>query len=114
MPVIGARLACPMTMIAGDTHRTLAGISAGRLEMLEDALGLREEYRAGTGLDEKTFALVKIATLIALDAPPASFAWQVANAVEAGGTPAGVGGVLRAGGPPGGGARGVAGGAAIM
>src|SRR3954471_28343 len=103
-----------MTMVAGNTHQTLAGISAGRLEMLEDALGLREEYRAATGLDEKTFALVKIATLIALDAPPASFAWQVANAVEAGVTPEEIVGVLRAVAPQVGGPRVIAAAPEIM
>jgi alkylhydroperoxidase/carboxymuconolactone decarboxylase family protein YurZ len=92
----------------------LAGLSAGRLEMLEGALGLREEYRAAAGLDEKTFALVKIATLIALDAPPASFAWQVADAVEAGVTPEEIVGVLRAVAPQVGGPRVVAAAPEIM
>jgi len=57
---------------------------------------LREEYRAATGLDERTFALVKIAALVAIDAPPASFAWQVANAVDVGVSPEEIVGVLRA------------------
>jgi 4-carboxymuconolactone decarboxylase len=85
-----------MAAVARDTHEALAGISAGRLETLEGALGLREEYRAATGLDERTFALVKIAALIAIDAPPASFAWQVANAVDVGVRPEDILGVLRA------------------
>jgi 4-carboxymuconolactone decarboxylase len=82
--------------------------------MLEGALGLREEYRAASGLDEKTFALVKIATLIALDAPPASFAWQVTNAVEAGVTPEEIVGVLRAVAPQVGGPRVIAAAPEIM
>src|SRR5215212_12055675 len=82
--------------IQQSTQRALAGISAGKLETLEGALGLREEYRAATGLDERTFALVKIAALIALDAPPASYAWQVANAVDVGVTAEDIMGVLRA------------------
>ena len=82
--------------------------------MLEGALGLREEYRAASGLDEKTFALVKIATLIALDAPPASFAWQVADAVEAGVTPEEIVGVLRAVAPQVGGPRVIAAAPEIM
>ena len=57
---------------------------------------MREEYRAATGLDERTFALVKIAALIAIDAPPASFAWQVANAVDVGVSAEEIVGVLRA------------------
>ena len=85
-----------MSAVEPSTRETLAGISAGKLETLEGALGLREEYRSATGLDERTFALVKIATLVALDAPPASYAWQVANAVEVGVTPEDIVGVLRA------------------
>ena len=40
-----------------------------------------------SGLDARSYALVKIAALIALDAPPASYLWQVANALDAGATP---------------------------
>ncbi|MGZ4270881.1 MAG: carboxymuconolactone decarboxylase family protein, partial [Solirubrobacteraceae bacterium] len=55
-----------------------------------------ETLREDTGLDARTFGLVKIAALIALDAPPASYAWQVANALEGGATPEDILGVLRA------------------
>src|SRR5262245_25887591 len=91
-----------------DTHQTLAGISAGKMDALEGALGLREEHRSMTGLDERTFALVKIAALIALDAPPASYAWQVGTAIECGVTPEDILGVLRAVAPQVGGPRVVA------
>ena len=60
-----------MAVVGDETHQTLAGLSAGRIEVLEEAMGLRELNRAGSGLDARTFALVKIAVLIALDAPPA-------------------------------------------
>ena len=103
-----------MPAVAEDTHVTLAGISAGKLEALEGALGVREEFRATTGLDERTFALVKIATLIALDAPPASYAWQVGTAIEAGVTPEDILGVLRAVAPQVGGPRVVAAAPEIM
>ena len=73
-----------MAVVGAETQRTLAGLSAGDIEVLEQAVGLRELNRAGSGLDARTFALVKLATLIALDAPPASYAWQIANAVEEG------------------------------
>jgi alkylhydroperoxidase/carboxymuconolactone decarboxylase family protein YurZ len=76
--------------------------------VLEGALGLREEYRSATGLDERTSALVKIAALIALDAPPASYGWQIANAVEAGVSAEDLLGVLRAVSPQVGGPRVVA------
>ena len=90
------------------TYRALAGISAGKLEMLEGTLGLREEYRSVTGLEERCSALVKIAALIALDAPPASYGWQIANALEVGVTPEDILGVLRAIAPQVGGPRVVA------
>ena len=61
-----------------------------------------------TGLDARTFALVKIAALIALDAPPASYAWQVTNALADGATPEDLLGVLRAVAPQVGGPRVVA------
>ena len=73
-----------MTAVAQETHEALAGISAGRADVLEEVLALREAQLESSGLDERTFSLVQIAALIALDAPPASYAGQVANAVEAG------------------------------
>jgi 4-carboxymuconolactone decarboxylase len=64
--------------------------------MLDQAMGLREAELESAGLDARTFALVKIAALIALDAPPASYAWQVANALDEGASPEDILGVLRA------------------
>jgi alkylhydroperoxidase/carboxymuconolactone decarboxylase family protein YurZ len=71
-------------------------------------LALREAHVEATGLDARTFGLVKIAVLIALDAPPASYAWQVANAIEAGASAEDLLGVLRAVAPQVGGPRVVA------
>jgi len=85
-----------MATVAPDTEKTLAGIAAGDMTMLEQALGLRQAVREQTGLDPRSFALVKIAALIALDAPPTSYAWQVGNALDEGATPEEVLGVLRA------------------
>ncbi|MFZ0090701.1 MAG: carboxymuconolactone decarboxylase family protein [Solirubrobacteraceae bacterium] len=94
-----------MAVVGTETHQKLSGISAGNLEVLEEAVGLRELNREGSGLDARTFALVKIAALIALDAPPASYAWQIANALEEGVTPEDLVGVLRAIAPQVGGPR---------
>lgn len=85
-----------MAAVGADTHQTLSDVAAGKVEILETAIGLRESSREATGLDPHTFALAKIAALIALDAPPASYAWQVANALEDGATPEDILGVLRA------------------
>jgi alkylhydroperoxidase/carboxymuconolactone decarboxylase family protein YurZ len=85
-----------MADVAAETQETLAAVSAGDLKVLESAIGLRELNREGSGLDGRTFALVKIAALIALDAPPASYGWQIANALEEGVSPEEILGVLRA------------------
>jgi 4-carboxymuconolactone decarboxylase len=100
--------------VAQDTHEALAGIAAGEAEVLESALELREAQLEATGLDERTFGLVKIAVLIALDAPPASYAWQVASAIEGGASAEDILGVLRAVAPQVGGPRVVAAAPEIM
>jgi alkylhydroperoxidase/carboxymuconolactone decarboxylase family protein YurZ len=97
-----------MAAVAEQTHEALKGISAGDLDLLETAVGLREAQLETTGLDARTFALVKIAALIALDAPPASYAWQITNALEDGASPEDILGVLRAVAPQVGGPRVVA------
>ena len=85
-----------MAVVGAQTHQTLSDISSGKHDMLEEAVGLREANLEASGLDARTFALAKIAALIALDAPPASYAWQVANALDDGATPEDILGVLRA------------------
>jgi 4-carboxymuconolactone decarboxylase len=78
------------------TRDTLAGLSMGDLSVLDERGGLRRAEQEKSGLDARTFSLVKIAALIALDAPPASYLWQVANALDSGATPQDLVGVLRA------------------
>jgi 4-carboxymuconolactone decarboxylase len=78
------------------TQDMLAGLAVGDLGVLNEVLAFRDSEQASTGLDGRTFSLVKIAALIALDAPPASYTWQVANALSAGATPRDLIGVLRA------------------
>jgi 4-carboxymuconolactone decarboxylase len=84
------------TEVDDGMREELAQLALGDPEFLGTLLGLRSEWQHDTGLDARTFALVKIATLIALDAPPASYLWQVGNAVEAGVTADDLRGVLRA------------------
>jgi alkylhydroperoxidase/carboxymuconolactone decarboxylase family protein YurZ len=103
-----------MAVVAAETHEALSGISGGDLKLLDEAMGLREPEIAATGLDARTFALAKVAALIALDAPPAAYAWHVANAVDDGATPEDLLGVLRAVAPQVGGARVVAAAPQIM
>jgi 4-carboxymuconolactone decarboxylase len=85
-----------MADVAQDTHEVLTGISVGDVSILDTAIGMRELGREVTGLDARTYALVKIAALIALDAPPASYAWQIGNALDEGVTSEDILGVLRA------------------
>ena len=78
------------------TRDALAGLAVGDPELLLEGLEMRAEMQEKSGLDPRSFALVKIAALIALDAPPASYLWQVGNALDAGCTPQELMGVLRA------------------
>lgn len=103
-----------MAVVGAETHQTLAGLSAGDADVLDRVVGLRELNREVTGLDSRTFALVKVASLIAMDAPPASYAWQVANALEEGATAEDILGVLLAVAPQVGGPRVIAAAPEIM
>jgi alkylhydroperoxidase/carboxymuconolactone decarboxylase family protein YurZ len=78
------------------TRDALSGLSAGDLDVLDGSMQLREQWQQDCGLDARSFSLVKIASLVALDAPPASYLWQVTNALGAGATPGEILGVLRA------------------
>lgn len=97
-----------MPAVAENTQQKLAGIAAGDQSFIETAVGLRELAHEATGLDARTFALVKIAALMALDAPPASYTWQIANALEEGVTPEDIVGTLIAVAPQIGGPRAIA------
>ena len=96
------------------TRTALAELALGDPELLGESLQLRAELQARSGLDPRSFALVKIAALVALDAPPASYLWQIANALDAGATPQDLLGVLRAVAPQVGGPRVVAAAPEIM
>ena len=76
------------------TKEALSGLATGDLDLLAEGLEMRAEWQAKSGLDDRAYALVKIATLVALDAPPASYLWQVGNAIAAGVTPRDLVGVL--------------------
>jgi alkylhydroperoxidase/carboxymuconolactone decarboxylase family protein YurZ len=103
-----------MPPVATETHQALTGISGGDRDFMANAIGLRESELEGSGLDARTFALVKIAALIALDAPPASYLWQIGNAVAEGVTAEDILGVLRAIAPQVGGPRVIAAAPEIM
>jgi 4-carboxymuconolactone decarboxylase len=78
------------------TSETLLALAMGDSGMLGEAIEMREQLRADSSLEPKTFALVKIAALVALDAPPASYLFQVQAALDVGATPREILGVLTA------------------
>jgi len=90
------------------TTEKLAKLAISDPELLLAGLEARAEWQETSGLDGRTYSLVKIAALIALDAPPSSYLWQVANALGSGCTPEDLLGVLKAVAPQVGGPRVVA------
>lgn len=86
----------PRTVVDDATRNVLLGLAVGDADVLKEAVDIREAEQQSSGLDPVTFGLVKIAALIALDSPPASYLWQIANALDAGATAADILGVLRA------------------
>lgn len=89
-------MSVPRTVVDDATRNALLGLAVGDTDILREAVDIREAEQQSSGLDPVTFGLVKIAALIALDAPPASYLWQIANALDAGATAADILGVLRA------------------
>ena len=105
----------PSKIDVGDaTRETLAALALSDPDLLLAGLEARSNWQETSGLDPRTFSLVKIAALIALDAPPASYLWQVANALGSGCTPEDLLGVLKAIAPQVGGPRTVAAAPEIM
>jgi 4-carboxymuconolactone decarboxylase len=62
--------------------------------VIEDIVGRHLANIERSGLDPRTHALVRLASLITLGAPTASFTWQVALAREAGASDDEISGVL--------------------
>ena len=72
----------------------LAQMADNNPELIEGLIGAQIKNIENSGLDPKTHALVRIASLISVGAPPASFAWQVSLARECGATADDITGVL--------------------
>jgi 4-carboxymuconolactone decarboxylase len=88
-----------------DTREVLGALALGDPDLLAEGLEARANWKGKSGLDGRSYALVKLAALIALDAPPASYLWQVSNALAEGATPEDLVGVLIAIAPQVGGPR---------
>jgi alkylhydroperoxidase/carboxymuconolactone decarboxylase family protein YurZ len=76
------------------TRDAFTGMALGDPELVLAGLDARTDWQVKSGLDPHSYSLVKLAALIALDAPPSSYAWQVGNALAAGCTPEELLGVL--------------------
>ncbi|MGP8060793.1 MAG: carboxymuconolactone decarboxylase family protein [Acidimicrobiales bacterium] len=77
-----------------ETTNLIVGIAQHNPQVLEGMLKARIENLDASGLDPKTYSLVSVAALIALDGPPASYVWQVSLALEAGVSPEEILGLL--------------------
>jgi alkylhydroperoxidase/carboxymuconolactone decarboxylase family protein YurZ len=73
-----------MTEVSKETADQLGGIATGEQDLLVSLFEMQMHNLENSGLDPRTYSLVKIAALIAVDAPPASYVAQVAFALEAG------------------------------
>jgi alkylhydroperoxidase/carboxymuconolactone decarboxylase family protein YurZ len=82
-----------MSHVRIETADTLRGLAMGESSVVEGVLGVHENLE-DSGLDQRLYGLVKLASLIALDAPQASYVALVAVALDAGATPEELLGVL--------------------
>lgn len=73
-----------MPEVTKETVDNLEAIATAEEEILASLLSMQLHNLEKSGLDERTYSLIKIATLIAVDAPPASYLAQVAFALECG------------------------------
>jgi alkylhydroperoxidase/carboxymuconolactone decarboxylase family protein YurZ len=73
-----------MPEVTKETADNLEGLATAEADLLASLLAMQLHNLEQSGLDARTYSLVKIAALIALDAPPASYFAQVAFASEAG------------------------------
>jgi len=77
-----------------NVHEMIIGLAQHREDVLESLFGGRVDNLEATGLDPKTYSLANIAALIAMDAPPVSYVWQIGLALESGVTPEEILGLL--------------------
>ena len=86
-------------MTPDSSEQFLTRLADNNPELIERLVGRYVENVSESGLDPRTHALVRIASLVSIGAPAASFAWQVSMAREAGATDDEIAGVLMAVGP---------------
>jgi alkylhydroperoxidase/carboxymuconolactone decarboxylase family protein YurZ len=73
-----------MTEVSKETADQLEGLAMQKEDIVGSLLEMQLHNLEASGLDPRTYSLVKIAALIALDAPSSSYVAQVEFAREAG------------------------------
>lgn len=73
---------------------TLGSIAQGDTPVLERLIAMNLDSLEGSGLDEKTYWLARLAALVAMDAAPVSYVMNLGLAADAGVTLEDVQGVL--------------------
>ena len=89
----------PEVTVSKRTADSLEAFAVAEPAMLEALLKMQMHNLEESELDPRAYSLVKLATLIAIDAPPASFVAQVEFAIDVGVTPEEILGVLIAAAP---------------
>jgi 4-carboxymuconolactone decarboxylase len=59
-------------------------VAQGDMPVLETVFAIQMDALERSGLDEHTYVLVRLAALVAMDAPPASYAVTIAAAADSG------------------------------
>jgi len=80
--------------VSSGTSNILLGVAQHDESALEGLFKARLDNLEASGLDAKTYALANISALIAADAAPASYVFQVAFALEVGVSPEEILGLL--------------------
>jgi 4-carboxymuconolactone decarboxylase len=80
--------------VSSNTSDVIVGVAQHDASALEGLFQARLDNLEASGLDPKTYALANIAALIAADAAPASYVFQVAFALDAGVSPEEILGLL--------------------
>ena len=73
-----------MADVPKETSDRLESLATAEEEVISSLLAMQLHNLEESGFDPRTYSLIKLATLIAIDAPPASYVAQVAFAIEAG------------------------------
>ena len=73
-----------MTDTTNSPATILDRVAAGDMPVLETVYAIQMDALERSGLDEHTYVLVRLAALVAMDAPPASYAVTLAAAADSG------------------------------